>query len=158
MATPSFEQILRGDSSLNAFLGLTETQLAGIAALASNLYLQGQVDDARTLFAGLTAVQPSLYYGYAGLGAIALAQGDTAAAVTHLTKAAALNPADASVQANLGEALLRSGDAGAAAVPLSRALELDPDGRDQGANRARGILQAIGALEHNLARLGAAAA
>ncbi|MEZ5356684.1 MAG: tetratricopeptide repeat protein [Bryobacteraceae bacterium] len=158
MATPTLEQVARGDAALNAFLGLTDTQLLGIAALASNLYLQGQVEDALTLFEGLTAVQPSLYYGHAGLGAIALARGDAAAAVAHLTTAAKLNPADASVQANLGEALLRSGDVAAAAEPLGRALELDPEGRDEGANRARAILQSIGALDQSIARLEAAAA
>ncbi|MEZ5403560.1 MAG: tetratricopeptide repeat protein [Bryobacteraceae bacterium] len=150
---PTLQQVLAGEAGLNAFFGLNEPQLLGIAALASNLYLQGQVDDARTLFEGLTAVQPSLYYGHAGLGAIALFRGDAAAAVGHLAKAAELNPNDASVQANLGEALLRTGDVAGAAGPLSRAMELDPEGRDEGANRARAILQSIGALESSIDRL-----
>jgi tetratricopeptide (TPR) repeat protein len=153
MAEPNLENVLAGKESMNAFFGLSQDQLIAIAALGFNLYQQGQIDDARTLFDGLATLEPSLYYGHAGLGAIALAAGDAQTALGHLATAAELNPSDAAVQANLGEALLRTGEVAGGARHLGRAIELDPDARDAGANRARAILQGISSLDRHLDQL-----
>ena len=120
---------------------LSKEQFESIAALGFNLYQQGRLADAKTIFAGLTAFD-QVYFGYAGLGAIALAEEppQLEVALTNLRRAAEINPNDPSVRANLGETLLRMARFGEAAAEFEKALELDPEEVDAGANRARAII------------------
>ena len=66
------QRLLAGEQ-LGAVLGLSELQVQGFAALAYNLYQQGQLKEAEKLFRGVTAFDSKSYLGYAGLGAVALA-------------------------------------------------------------------------------------
>ena len=59
------------------------------------------------VFEGLIVLDPNLYFGHAGLGALALRDEKLDQAVRHLTEPAELQPEDPAVHANLGEALLR---------------------------------------------------
>lgn len=123
-------------------LGVSDTQIQALAALGYNQYQEGKLDDAEALFRGVSALDPNSYFGYAGLGAIALAKRppDLDSAYSNLSKAAELRPTDASVQANLGEVLLRQGKIDEAKVHLEKAFQLDPGHNDPGANRARAIV------------------
>jgi Flp pilus assembly protein TadD len=123
-------------------LGVSDTQIQALAALGYNQYQEGKLDDAQTLFRGITALDPTSYFGYAGLGAIALAKRppDLDSAHENLTKAAEIKPTDATVQANLGEVLLRMGKVDEAKGHLEKAFQLDPGHNDPGANRARAIV------------------
>lgn len=123
-------------------LGVSDTQIQALAALGYNQYQQGRLDDAEALFRGVSALDPSSYFGYAGMGAVALAKRppDLNAAFTNLSKAAELKPTDATVQANLGEVLLRQGKVDEAKTYLEKAFALDPGHNDPGANRARAIV------------------
>jgi len=125
-----------------AVFGLSQSQLQAFAALGYNQYQQGNVDSAETLFRGVTALDNKSYFGYAGLGAIALAKKppDLDTAYTNLSKAVELNPNDATVRANLGEVLLRQGKIEEAKKHLEKAFQLDPGHNDSGANRARAIV------------------
>ncbi|MGH9720746.1 MAG: tetratricopeptide repeat protein [Bryobacteraceae bacterium] len=114
--------------------------------LGFNFYQQGKSREAETLFRGLVAIQPNLYYGFAGLGAIALAEERFDEARLCLSLAEALEARDASVHANLGEVLLRQGKFDEAAAQFQRALDLDPGQRDPGANRARALLGGLALL------------
>jgi Flp pilus assembly protein TadD len=89
----------------------------------------------------LSALDPALYLGHAGLGAIDLIEERLDSALAKLGRAAELNPRDPAVQANLGEALLRAGRFSDASRCFERALQLDP--LDAGANRARAIIAAL---------------
>jgi|SwirhirootsSR2_FD_contig_31_4997565_length_563_multi_3_in_0_out_0_1 tetratricopeptide (TPR) repeat protein len=124
---------------------LTQAQIDGFASLGYNFYQQGKFDDARKMFEGLTAVEPDSFYGYAGLGALALAVNppDLTAAVTNLRKAVELNPKEASIHANLGEALLRQANLQEAVTEFHKAIELDPEKKDGSANRARAIITGL---------------
>jgi tetratricopeptide (TPR) repeat protein len=143
-------------AGFNQYLDLSKNQLAAIAALGFRFYQQGSLRDARTIFEGLIVLDPSLYYGHAGLGAIALRDERLDDAVTHLQRAAELKPDDPAVHANLGEALLRQAKFTEAASEFEQALNLDPGKRNPGANRARAILQGMNLVVREMKRVAAA--
>src|SRR5262244_808820 len=103
----TLQKVIDGTESLNVFFGFDQRTLDALAALAFNLYGQGKIRDAETLFRGLVALDSTQYYGWAGLGALALAEENADQAVPYLRKAIELNPNDPTLHANLGEALLR---------------------------------------------------
>ncbi len=132
-----------GRVSLSQMFGLAKQEIEAIAALGFQLYEQGKVDDAEAIFNGLIALDSHVYYGYAGLGALALAEEKLDEASRWLTRAAELNPQDPTVHANLGEAHLRQAKFDEAAEEFQKALKLDPNAADPGANRARAILNGM---------------
>ena len=142
--TEATKRIMAGEE-VGAVLGVTETQLTAIAALGYNKYQQGRLEDAETMFRGVAALDSKSYFGYAGLGAIALAKRppDLETALSNLSKAAELKPNDATIQANLGEVLLRQGKVEQAKPHLEKAFQLDPGHKDAGVNRARAIVKGL---------------
>ncbi len=136
------EKRLNAGEQLATVLGVSELKLQAIAALGFTLYSQGKFDKAETLFRAVIAADNTCYFGYAGLGAVALAKKppDLENAYTNLSKAAELNPNDATVQANLGEVLIRQSKLEEAKEHLEKSFELDPGHNDPGANRARAIV------------------
>ena len=143
-------------AGFNQYLELSKNQLGAIAALGFRFYEQGNLRDARTIFEGLIVLDPNLYYGHAGLGAIALREERLEHAVPHLQRAAELQPEDPAVHANLGEALLRQAKFTEAASEFEQALSLDPGKRNPGANRARAILQGMNLVVREMKRVAAA--
>jgi tetratricopeptide (TPR) repeat protein len=146
-----------GRVSLSQMFGLAKQEIEAIAALGFQLYEQGKVGDAESIFNGLVALDSHVYYGYAGLGALALAEEKLEEASRWLTRAAELNPEDPTVHANLGEALLRQAKVEDAASEFQKALSLDPDETDPGANRARAILSGMRNIVQRLERAAEAA-
>ncbi len=149
-------KVAEGTAGLNDIFGLPKDQLEAIAALGFRLYEQGKTHDAEAVFQGLTAFDPNLYFGYAGLGALALRDGRLDEAIRNLTRASELNPKDATVWSNLGETLLRQAKFDKAAAAFDKALKLDPQEKDPGANRARSILQGMNVVVQEIQRVGAA--
>jgi Flp pilus assembly protein TadD len=138
------KRIIAGEE-MGEVLGVTDMQLKAIAALGYNKYEQGRLEDAETMFRGVAALDTKSYFGYAGLGTIALAKRppDLETAFTNLSKAAELKPDDATIQANLGEVLLRQGKLEQAKSHLEKAFQLDPAHKDQGVNRARAVVSGL---------------
>ena len=155
-SSENVRNVLEGTGGFNQYLELSKNQLAAIAALGFRFYEQGSLSDARTIFDGLIVLDPNLYYGHAGLGAIALRDEKLDDAVRHLTRAAELQPEDPAVHANLGEALLRQAKFTEAATEFEQALSLDPNQRNPGANRARAILQGMNLVISEMKRVAAA--
>lgn len=122
----------------------TREQLNSIATLGFNFYKEGKLDDAQIMFKGLIVADNS-FYGWAGMGAIALCKEppELEKAQTFLSIAVKLNPDDASVHTNLGEVYLRQHNIEQATAEFHKALDLDPERRDPGANRARAILNGL---------------
>ncbi len=147
MAQPTIQdqiaQVAGGQAALNTVLGVPKEQIQAMAALGINLYEQGQNRNAESIFQGLIALDQTSFYGYAGMGALALSEERLDEALVYLRKAAELQPKDPTVHANLGETLLRQAKFSDAATEFEKALNLDPDQRDPGANRARAILQGM---------------
>ena len=146
-------QKARSGVSWNDIFGFDSSQLDAFAVLGSNLYEQGRTSDAAAIFEGLIALDAYNYYGYAGMGAVALCEDKLDEAFNFLQTAARLNPEDPTVHANLGETLLRKAQFNEAAAEFEKALKLDPDRRDPGANRARGILQGMQTILNEADRL-----
>jgi len=145
---------LKAGEQLGAMIGLTDTQIKAMAAVGYNLYQQGKLKEAETMFKGVTASDTNAYYGFAGVGAVALAMKppDLETAFTYLNRAAELKPDDATIQANLGEVLLRQGKVEEAKTHLEQAFQLDPAQKDPGANRARAIISGLDVLLKEAAR------
>jgi tetratricopeptide (TPR) repeat protein len=135
--------ILAGKEELDPNLEMSKNQLAALAALGFRFYEQGNLRDAHTLFEWLAVLDPNLYFGHAGLGAMALRNEKLDDAVQHLKRAAELKTQDPAVYANLGEALLRQANFSEATTAFEQALKLDPVERNPSANRARAILQGM---------------
>jgi tetratricopeptide (TPR) repeat protein len=126
--------------------GLRKTELDAIEVLGFELYQQGRYKEADAIFDGLIVLNRTMYRGYAGKGALALADERLEEALSWLSQAAERNTADPTVHANLGETLLRMGRFKEAAAELERALALDPNERDPAANRARAILSGMSTI------------
>jgi tetratricopeptide (TPR) repeat protein len=139
----TFQKVLREEAGLNEYVGFERQELCAVASLAGSLYGQGRITEARALFEGLIALDPQLYLGYSGLGAIDLIEERLDSALANLTRAAELTPGDPSVHSNLGEVLLRKARFPEASRCFQIALELDPKQADPGANRARAIIEAL---------------
>lgn len=139
-----------GRVSLSQLFGLAKQEIEAIAVIGFQLYEQGKVGDAELIFNGLIALDSHVYYGYAGLGALALAEEKLDDATRWLTRAAELNPEDPTVHANLGEAFLRQARVEEAAAEFQQALTLDPGAADPGANRARAILNGMKSILEKL--------
>jgi Tfp pilus assembly protein PilF len=125
----------------------TREQLNSIATLGFNFYKEGKLDDAQIMFKGLIVADNS-FYGWAGMGAIALCKEppELEKAQTFLSIAVKLNPNDPSVHTNLGEVYLRQKNVEQATAEFQKALDLDPEKKDPGANRARAILNGLQTL------------
>ena len=148
--------ILDGKEGLDQKIELSKNQLAALAALGFRFYEQGNLRDAHTLFEWLTVLDPNLYFGHAGLGAMALRNEKLDDAARYLKRAAELQQQDPAVYANLGEVLLRQSYFTEAASAFDKALKLDPDERNPSANRARAILQGMSAAVSQIKNMGAA--
>lgn len=134
---------------------LTDEQVRYLATVGFNLYQQGKTEDAKIMFKGLVAANDS-YYGYAGLGAIALAQNppELDVAFENLKKAEERNPDDPTVHANIGEVFLHRAKFEDAAAEFHKALDLDPEKRDAGANRARALIAALSTVAREIEKSG----
>ena len=135
--------ILAGKEEFAPNLEMSRNQLAALAALGFRFYEQGNLRDAHTLFEWLTVLDPNLYFGHAGLGAMALRNEKLDDAVQHLKRAAELKTQDPAVYTNLGEALLRQANFHEAATAFEQALKLDAPERNPSANQARAILRGM---------------
>jgi Flp pilus assembly protein TadD len=136
-------KVISGRAPWNSLFNVGKEQIQAMAALGNNLYEQGQNRNAESIFQGLIALDETSYYGYAGMGALALSEERLEEALTYLRKAAELEPKDPTIHANLGEALLRQAKFNDAAAEFETALKLDPGEHDAGANRARAILEGM---------------
>ncbi len=142
--TPTdFDQALAGEASWADALGIPEGVLEVYAVLGSQYYEQGLVDDARTMFNAVIALNANSHLGYAGLGALELLNGNSEGALPQLELAYARFQKDLVVCANLGECLVHLGQPREAARFLRESAALDPAETNPYANRARAILAAL---------------
>lgn len=95
--------------------------------LGQALYYQGRLDEARSRFEGIVAVDPSIPVTYYYLGRIAFDRNDLGAALRHLERADQLDPDLPMVHYYLGLAMDRGGKPSAALAQLDKALALQPD-------------------------------
>jgi tetratricopeptide (TPR) repeat protein len=97
-----------------------------------------RLQEAREVFTGVRALQPSNDAAEVALGTIAFHEGNYDTARKHYRKALEMNPKSAFALAHLGETEVFAKNQQAARQHLKRALELDP--RGSFGKLARGLL------------------
>jgi Flp pilus assembly protein TadD len=144
--TARMRSFLQGELVLAELYEITHEELFDIATQGKHLYESGQLDSARKVFEGLTALDPCESHFHTGLGAVYQKQGDLALARVEYDRALALDARDIAALCNRAELLLQQGQVEEAAADLRRITELDPQGAQDHTQRARGLSLALGAL------------
>jgi Flp pilus assembly protein TadD len=133
----TFEKWQKGEIKLATLFGVESKQLAGLLMTGYNLFAEGHLEEARTIFEGITILDDKNAYSYSILGAIYQKQEQYDLAVARYNQALALYPDDVSALTNRGEIYLKQGKFEEAAADLRKAISLDPTKEHPSANRAR---------------------
>lgn len=113
-----------GKATLKDVRGYSDEELYAIAKTAFFLYYQGKLNEARTLFQGLYAVNPLDPYFAKGLGVVELAAGNGQGALAAYDVAIKLAPNDASAFVGRAEVKLVLGQKTQALDDLKKASQL----------------------------------
>lgn len=130
-------KIKRQGITLPEMAQLSPRRLAAIFVTGHQLFQQGRLKDAASLFQGVILLSDAAAYAHGMLGAICQKQGALDVAVGHYTEALRCFPQDINSLTNRGELYLRLGLFQEAATDLMKAIELDPGKQHKAANRAR---------------------
>jgi type III secretion system low calcium response chaperone LcrH/SycD len=131
-----------GKATLKDVRGYTDEELYAIAKTAYFFFYQGRLNEARTLFQGLYAVNPLEPYFAKALGVVELAAGNAEGALAAYDVAVKLAPADPSAYVGRAEVRLVLENPMAAAQDLRRALEVaGPEDPLRG--KAKALLSAV---------------
>jgi type III secretion system low calcium response chaperone LcrH/SycD len=131
-----------GKSTLKEVLGYTEEELFSIARTAYIYFYQGKVDQARTLFQGLYAVNPLEPYFAKALGVVEWAAGNSAGALAAYDVAIKLDPNDAAAFVGRAEIRVAQGQKWEAMEDLRRAEAVAP-ANDPQKPKISAMLQAL---------------
>lgn len=113
-----------GKATLKDVRGYTDEELYAVAKTGYFFYYQGRINEARTLFQGLYAINPLDPYFAKALGVVELAAGNGQGAVTAFDVAVKLAPEDAAAYVGRAEVRLFLGQKAQAADDLRRAVQL----------------------------------
>jgi len=117
-------------ATLKEVRGYTDEELYHIARLGHQFFMQGKIQEARTLFQGLYAICPTDIYFAKALGVVELAAGNAQDALSAFDIAVRLAPQDASVLIGRAEVKLAMGQRKQAAEDLLLATrKLPPKGK-----------------------------
>lgn len=109
-------------ATLKDVRGYRDEELYAIAKTAYFFYYQGRLDEARTLFQGLYAVNPTDPYFAKALGVVELAAGNAQGALAAYNVAQTLSPRDPGVYVSRAEVKLALGQKSQAAEDLRQAV------------------------------------
>lgn len=114
-------------ATLKDVRGYKDEELYAIAKTAYFFYYQGRLDEARTLFQGLYAVNPTDGYFAKALGVVEMAAGNAQGALAAYNVAQTLSPEDAGIYVSRAEVKLTLGQKAQAADDLRLAVaKADP--------------------------------
>jgi tetratricopeptide (TPR) repeat protein len=131
------EKLLKGQISLRDYHAISGPEMLQMALIGFRMYEQGKYSEAKTIFQGLIALDPTEAYYYTALGAVYLAEEDLENAREMFNNSIALNPKEVAPYVNRGEVNLREGKILEAAEDFQKAVELDPKYEDPLTQRAR---------------------
>jgi type III secretion system low calcium response chaperone LcrH/SycD len=131
-----------GKATLRDVRGYTDEELYSIAKMAYFFFYQGRVNEARTLFQGLYAVNPTDAYFAKALGVVELAAGNAQGALAAYDVAIKLAPEDAQAYVGRAEVKLALGQKAQAIDDLRRATGLAP-GDDPVARKAAAMVSSL---------------
>jgi type III secretion system low calcium response chaperone LcrH/SycD len=117
-----------GKATLKDVRGYSDEELYSIARMGYFFFYQGKVNEARTVFQGLYAVDPTDAYFAKALGVVEMAANNPAGALAAYDVAIKIAPQDAAAYAGRAEVKLAQGQKASAIDDLRRAQQLLADG------------------------------
>lgn len=117
-----------GKATLKDVRGYSDEELYSIARMGYFFFYQGKVDEARTVFQGLYAINPTDAYFAKALGVVEMAANNPAGALAAYDVALKIAPQDAAAYAGRAEVKLAQGQKAPAIDDLRRAQQLLADG------------------------------
>jgi type III secretion system low calcium response chaperone LcrH/SycD len=115
-----------GKATLKEVRGYSDEELYSIARTGYYFFYQGKVNEARTVFQGLYAINPMDPYFAKALGVVEMAAGNPAGAVAAYDVAIKIAPQDAGAYLGRAEVKLLQGQKGQALDDLRRAQQFAP--------------------------------
>jgi type III secretion system low calcium response chaperone LcrH/SycD len=112
-----------GKATLKDVRGYTDEELYSIARTGYYFFYQGKVNEARTVFQGLYAINPQDAYFAKALGVVELAAGNPAGALAAYDVALKMDPKDAGAYLGRAEVKLLQGQKPQALEDLRRAQQ-----------------------------------
>lgn len=112
-----------GKATLKDVRGYTDEELYSIARTGYYFYYQGKVNEARTVFQGLYAINPMDPYFAKALGVVEMAAGNPTGAVAAYDVALKIAPQDAAAYLGRAEVKLLQGQKAQALDDLRRAQQ-----------------------------------
>jgi type III secretion system low calcium response chaperone LcrH/SycD len=112
-----------GKATLKEVRGYTDEELYSIARTGYYFFYQGKVNEARTVFQGLYAINPMDSYFAKALGVVEMAAGNPAGAVAAYDVAIKIAPQDAAAYLGRAEVKLLQGQKNQALDDLRRAQQ-----------------------------------
>ncbi len=131
-----------GKATLRDVRGYSDEELYAIAKMAYFFFYQGRVNEARTIFQGLYAVNPTDAYFAKALGVVELAAGNAQGAQAAYDVAIKLAPQDGQAYVGRAEVRLSLGQKQQALDDLRRAASLAPED-DPIARKATAMIAAL---------------
>jgi type III secretion system low calcium response chaperone LcrH/SycD len=117
-----------GKATLKDVRGYSDEELYSIARTGYYFFYQGKVNEARTVFQGLYAINPTDAYFAKALGVVEMAAGNPAGAVAAYDVALKIAPRDAAAYLGRAEVKLLQGQKAQALDDLRRAQQFSaPD-------------------------------
>jgi type III secretion system low calcium response chaperone LcrH/SycD len=124
--TALLQRWAEGKATLREVRGYSNDELYTIAKTAYFFFYQGRVTEARTLFQGLYAINPTDVYFAKALGVVEMAAGNGQGALAAFDVAAKLAPQDPAVYVGRAEVKLALGQKAQALEDLRRAAAMTP--------------------------------
>jgi type III secretion system low calcium response chaperone LcrH/SycD len=140
--TAMVQRWAEGKATLREVRGYSDEELYAIAKTAYYFYYQGRISEARTLFQGLYAVNPTDAYFAKALGVVELAAGNAQGALAAYDVAIKLSPNDPQAYVGRAEVKLALGQKPAALEDLRRVASLAPE-EDPVARKAAAMLSSL---------------
>ena len=136
-------KFVAGVITLAELEGITKEQQHEMAKLGHRVLRQGKLDEAKTVFEGLVALDPHDAYFHLALGSIAQRNDALEEADERYTRALEINPFSPHALANRGEVRMMQGRMLEGAKDLMKALEEDPEVRQEATKRARATIGVV---------------
>ncbi len=137
VAMKNLEEFVEGDITWAQVQGVPQQMLFDIAERAYLKFKSQRLQEAETLFKGLSVIDHKTAYYHTALGAIYQKQEKFIDALAEYTVAIELDPEDITAFVNRGEIYYLLGMEEEPVQDFDRAMALDPKGKDPWANRAR---------------------
>lgn len=135
------EAFVRGHITLGELEGISKDAQYQMAKQGYSFMREGKLDQAKTVFEGLQALDPYDAYFHMVLGTIAQEQGDVEKAEKLYSRSLEINPFSPVALAQRGEIRLGKGQFEDALTDLGKSVQADPEGNEPAARRARVLLQ-----------------